>query len=116
MPFPVIPPTAPIPNPPIVELMLSTSSYGVRNVAIDSKLKDKILKSDEYKELFNFDPDIHEIRSKLRSEANLNNGEFTSYLVSKNLLNKDFAKTIPTNIGRSASKKGTVRLIQETRL
>ena len=109
MPYPVIPPTAPIPAIPIVELMLSTSSYGVRNVKIDGKLKDKILKSDEYAELFNFDPDIHEIRSKLRSSANLNNGKFTSYLVSEGLLNKDFAKTIPKNIGRSANKEGTIR-------
>lgn len=109
MPYPVLPPTAPIPAIPIVELMLATSSYGVRNVKIDSKIKDKILKSDEYEELFNFDPDIHEIRSKLRSSTNLNNGKFTSYLVSEGLLNKDFAKTIPKNIGRSANKEGTIR-------
>lgn len=109
MPYPVIPPTAPIPATPIVELMLSTSSYGVRNVKIDNKLKEKILKSDEYAELFNFDPDIHEIRSKLRDASNLNNGKFTGYLVSEGLLNKDYAKTIPKNIGRSANKEGTIR-------
>lgn len=109
MPYTPIPPTAPIPMPPIVELLLSTSSYGVRAVAIDPKLKDKILKNDDYKELFNFDPTIHEIRSKLRSLFNLNNGEFTSYLVSQGLLNKDFKKTIPKNIGRSASKEGTIK-------
>tara|TARA_R110000868_G_scaffold30953_4_gene113906 strand:+ start:18403 stop:19869 length:1467 start_codon:yes stop_codon:yes gene_type:complete len=109
MPFLPLPPSAPIPLPPIVELMLSTSSYGVRNVAIDSKLKEKILKNDEYSELFNFDPDIHEIRSKLRADENRDNGEFTGYLVSKNLLNSEFTQTIPKNIGRSANKKGTVR-------
>ena len=109
MPYPQIKASAPLPAPPIVELMLSTSSYGIRNVSIDSKLKDKILKSDDYEELFDFDPDIHEIRSKLRSPANRNNSTFTSYLVRNGLLNSQFKKTIPQNIGRSANKKGTIR-------
>lgn len=108
MPFIPLPPTAPVPNPAIVELQLATSNYGIRNVAIDPKLKDKISRSDEYKELFNFDPTIHEIRSKLRDPQHLNNGGFTSYLVANNMLNKDFAKTIPKNIGRVTSK-GAVR-------
>lgn len=108
MPFLPIPPTAPVPNPAIVELQLATSNYGIRNVAVDPKLKDKISKSDEYKELFNFDPTIHEIRSKLRDPKHLNNGGFTSYLVSNGMLNKDFAKTIPKNIGRVTSR-GKVR-------
>lgn len=109
MPYIVIPPTAPIPMPPIVELMLSTSSYGVRNVKIDNKLKDKILKNDDYKELFNFDPDIHEIRSKLRDDGNRQNGGFTSVLVGNGLLNSEFQKSIPKNIGRSVAKEGTIR-------
>ena len=109
MPFIPVPPKAPLPNPAVVELMLATGSYGVRNVQVDPKLKEKIMKSDEYEELFNFDPDIHEIRSKLRSPRNLNNGKFTGYLVSEGLLNKDFAKTMPKNIGRSANKEGTIR-------
>jgi len=109
MPFIPIPPTAPIPNPAIVELQLSSSNYGVRNVAVDPKLKTKILKSDDYKGLFNFDPTIHEIRSKLRDPQHFRNGGFTSYLVSEGKLNKDFKKNIPKNIGRSASKTGTIR-------
>ena len=109
MPFIPIPPTAPIPNPMIVELQLSTSNYGIRNVSVDPALKDKISKSDDYKDLFNFDPTIHEIRSKLRDPSNFNNGGFTSYLVAEGKLNKDFKKNIPKNIGRSANKKGTVR-------
>ena len=109
MPFIPVPPKAPLPNPAVVELMLATGSYGVRNVQVDPKLKEKIMKSDEYEELFNFDPDIHEIRSKIRSPSNLNNGKFTGYLVSEELLNKDFSKTIPKNIGRSANKDGTIR-------
>lgn len=109
MPYIPLTPNAPIPMPPIVELLLSTSNYGVRNVKIDSKLKEKILRNDEYADLFNFDPDIHEIRSKMRQDGNRNNGEFTGYLVSEGLLNPNFNKTIPTDIGRSANKDGTVR-------
>lgn len=110
MPFIPIPPTAPIPNPAIVELQLSSSNYGIRNVAVDPKLKSKITKSDDYKELFNHDPSIHEIRSKLRDPQHFGNGSFTSYLVSQGKLNGDFKKNMPKNIGRSASKTGTIRL------
>lgn len=110
MPFLPIPPTAPIPNPAIVELQLSSSNYGIRNVAVDPKLKSKITKSDDYKELFNHDPSIHEIRSKLRDPQHFGNGSFTSYLVSQGKLNGDFKKNMPKNIGRSASKTGTIRL------
>ena len=89
-------------------LLRKSSSYGIRNVSIDPKLKDKISKSDDYKELFNFDPTIHEIRSKLRDPQHLKNSGFTGALVSKGMLNKDFAKTIPKNIGRVTSR-GKVR-------
>lgn len=109
MPWTPLIPTAPLPNPVIVETMLATSTYGVRAVTVDDKLRDKIRLTDEFEGLFNFRPDIHEVRSKLRSEGNLKNGKFTGYLVSEGLLSKDFAKTIPKNIGRSATKDGTVR-------
>ena len=108
MPYIPLPQTIPWPNPAVIELQLSTSNYGIRNVQVDPKLKDKILKSDDYEELFNFDPNIHEIRSKLRDENHLKNSKFTGTLVSKGLLNKDFAKTIPKNIGR-VSSRGNVR-------
>lgn len=109
MPYTPIPPTAPLPNPATVELHLASSTYGVRNVKVDPKLKQKLSRDDEYKGLFNHNPSIHEIRSKLRDPANLNNGGFTSYLVSEGKLNKQFKKNIPKNIGRSANKKGTLR-------
>jgi hypothetical protein len=109
MPYIPLPATAPIPNPAVVEMQLASSNYGVRNVVVDPKLKDKILKSDDYEELFNFDPTISEVRSKLRDPQHFNNGKFTSYLVSQGKLNKDFKKNIPKNIGRSASKQGTIR-------
>ena len=108
MPYIPLSQTIPWPNPAVIELQLSTSNYGIRNIDVDSKLKDKILKSDDYEDLFNFDPDIHEIRSKLRDESHIKNGKFTGTLVSKGLLNKDFAKTIPKNIGR-VSSRGNVR-------
>ena len=109
MPYIPIPSTAPIPNPAVIEMQLSSSNYGIRNVIVDPKLKDKISKSDDYKELFNYDPSIQEIRSKLRDPLHFQNGEFTSYLVSEGKLNKNFKKNIPKNIGRSASKEGTIR-------
>jgi hypothetical protein len=109
MPYTPLPASAPIPNPMIVEMQLSTSKYGIRNVVVDSKLRDKISKDDEYVGLFNYDPTIHEIRSKLRDNANFNNSTFTGYLVSQGKLNKDFKNNIPKNIGRTASKKGTTR-------
>ena len=109
MPYIPVPPTAPLPNPSIVELILSTSNYGIRAVGVSDKLKDKILKSDDYKELFSHDPSISEIRSKLRDPANLKNGEFTSYLVGEGKLNSEFKVNIPRNIGRTANKDGTLR-------
>ena len=113
MPYIPILPTAPLPNPGIVELQLSTSKYGIRGVSVDSKLKDKILRSDDYKELFSHDPTIDEIRSKLRDPANLNNGEFTAFLVGEGKLSANFKKNLPTNIGRTAAKKGTLRFGKE---
>jgi hypothetical protein len=109
MPYIPIPPTAPLPNPVVVELQLASSNYGIRNVGVSSKLRDKISKDDEYDGLFNHDPSMAEIRSKLRDPANFNNGKFTSYLVSQGKLNGAFKENIAPNIGRSADKKGTVR-------
>lgn len=109
MPYTTLAPSAPLPNPAVVEMHLTSSNYGIRNITIDSKLEDKILKSDDYDEVFNHDPSIDEIRSKLRDKQHYNNAKFTGYLVGQGKLNKDFKKNIPKNIGRSSSKKGTVR-------
>lgn len=108
MPFIVLPSSAPIPNPIVIGAQLASTNYGIRNVQIDANLKKKILKTDDYKGLFNHDPSIHEIRSKLRDPANFENSSFTSYLVAEGKLNKDFKKNIPKNIGRTASKKGSI--------
>lgn len=113
MPYLPIPATAPLPNPAIVELQLSTSTYGIRGVSVDSKLGDKLRRSDEYANLFSHDPSINEIRSKLRDPANLNNGTLTGYLVGEGKLNPEFKKNLPTNIGRTAAKKGTLRFGRE---
>lgn len=102
-------PTAPLPNPAIVETQLSTSSYGIRNVEIDPEIGNKISKSDEYDNLFNFEPSIHEIRSKLRDPKNFENEKFTSQLVSENKLNRRFKNNIPKNIGRSAGREGSIQ-------
>ena len=105
----ILEPTIELPTADNVELIVSTSNVGVREVAIDPEFPNKLKRSDEYKELFSHDPSIHEIRSKLRDPANLNNGEFTSYLVSEGKLNPLFKRNLPTNIGRSENKDGTLR-------
>jgi len=113
MPYNPLEPTAPLPTTDITEMLLSTSQYGIRQIGVDPELADKIKRSDDYKELFSHDPSIHEIRSKLRDRANHDNDEFTSFLVGEGKLNSSFKKNLPTNIGRSASKKGTVRFGSE---
>ena len=45
----------------------------------------------------------------MRDPANFNNGGFTSYLVAERKLSPNFKQNMPKNIGRSASKKGTIR-------
>ena len=109
MPYTPIPPSAPLPNPAIVELQLASSSYGIRNVSVDPKLKKKLSHEDEYQGVFSHKPNIHEIRSKLRDPANLNNSKLTGNLVSEGRLSKNFKQNLHPNIGRSEGKKGTLR-------
>ena len=111
--FSTLEPIIELPTADNIELLVSTSNVGVREVAIDPEFPNKLKRSDEYKELFSHDPSIHEIRSKLRDRANHDNDEFTGFLVGEGKLNSSFKKNLPTNIGRSASKKGTIRFGSE---
>lgn len=106
MPFIPIPSTSACPLPLIPTAQLNSSKYGVRNVEVDPKLKDKITLSDDYDNLFTHNPNIHEIRSKLRDPANESLG---SKLVSKGLLSNQYRQSIPKKIGRTASNDGTAR-------
>ena len=115
-PFAVIPTTAPMPSAALVMPHLSISNYAIRNVQIDTTIDDpnsliaKILKTDDYQDLFDRDPSIHEIRSKLRDPANLKNSKFTSHLVSEGKLNSGFSDTAPNNIGRVEGKSTSLKI------
>lgn len=119
MPFATIPTTAPMPSAALVIPHLSISNYAIRNVQIDTTIDDpnslisKILKTDDYQDLFDRDPTIHEIRSKLRDPANLKNSKFTSNLVSEGKLSSQFSNTAPKNIGRVEGQYGNSKIGQQ---
>jgi len=102
-----IEPTGPMPTTALVTPHLASGNYGIRNVEVDPQdtLKLDILKSDDYDNVTNRIPNIHEIRSKLRDKNNYNNSKFTSTLVAEGRLSPDFRNKIPPNIGRSSSRK-----------
>lgn len=110
-----IPPTAPMPTSATIIGKISSSEYAVQNVKVDIKdtdpdsIKLKILRSDDYDELFTFDPTIHEIRSKLRDKSNRDNSKFTSFLIAEGKLNSDFKNVVPKKINRSVNKKSISR-------
>ncbi len=101
-------PSLNIPSAPIIEAQLMTTKYGIRNVSIDSKLREKIELRDEYFNAFNFVPNVHQVRSKLRDPQWRKNSKLTAVLVSEGRLGAGFAKTISPKIGRTVGKKGTV--------
>lgn len=101
-------PTTTIASAPIIESQLMTSKYGIRNVSIDSKLREKIELRDEYFQAFNFVPNIHQIRSKLRDSQWRNNSNLTSVLTSEGRLSPTFCNTISPKIGRQVGRKGNV--------
>jgi len=110
-PFIETPPDAPEPTSELIVPHLAVSNFGIRKVVIDTDVDDpnslvaKILKTDDYDNLFDRDPTIEEIRSKLRDEANYNNNKFTGNLVAAGLLSSDYAKATDGEIGRTSSRK-----------
>ena len=111
MPYVTIPTTAPMPIAPVVTTHLYTGNYGIRSVEVDKddKLKKQILKTDEYGDLFNYIPTIHEIRSKMRDKSNRNNSEFTGNLIAEGRLSNKFRDTRPKKIGRTTSNSNKIR-------
>lgn len=110
-PFIETKPDAPEPTSELITPHLAVSNFGIRKVVIDTNIDDpnslvaRLLKTDDYEDLFDRDPTIDEIRSKLRDEANFNNKEFTGKLVAAGLLSSEFAKATDGEIGRTSSKK-----------
>ena len=111
MPYVKIEPTGDMPTTAIMTPFLASGNYGIRNVEIDPEddLKLEILKSDDYNGLFLREPSIHEIRSKLRDPANLNNKDFVGSLIGEKRLSPKYAESRPPGIGRSFNKKPSVR-------
>ena len=110
-PFIETPPDAPEPTSELIVPHLAVSNFGIRKVIIDTDITDenslvaKILKTDDYENLFDRDPTIDEIRSKLRDPANFENTKFTGKLISAELLSSDYAKAVDKEIGRTSSRK-----------
>lgn len=114
-PFVPIPLTAPMPNAMVVMGHITSGNYAIRNVQVDTDISDpnslkaKLLKTDDYSDLFNRDPNIHEVRSKLRDPANLKNTKFTGQLVAEGVLSSSYANTAPPAKGRTVGKNPALR-------
>lgn len=114
MPYVETASTIDMPTTEIVVPYLSTSNYAIRNVQVDTDISDpnsliaKILKSDDYDNLFTHDPTIHEIRSKIRDIVNFKRQKFVGHLVSAGMLSPQFAQIAPPAIGRAAGKAPSV--------
>jgi len=111
MPYEQIPQTGPMPTTPLVNSHISSGTYGIVNVQVDpeDKLLNEIIKTDDYDNLINRDPTIHEIRSKLRDPANLNNSTFTGNLVASGKLNSKFKNTPPKKFKRISGVKNVTK-------
>lgn len=111
MPYVQIKPTADMPTTAIMTPLLSSGNYGIRNVAVDpgDELKLEILKTDDYDGLFNREPSIHEIRSKLRDPANLQNSNLIGALIGEGRLSSKYSEIRPSRIGRAYNKNPSLQ-------
>ena len=105
-PFVVVKPFAPMPTNRLLMPHIETSEYAVRNVSIDyaDMLKLSILKTDDYDFIMNREPNIHEIRSKLRDENNRKNKKFIGSLIAEGKLSESYAEKRPPAYGRAVGK------------
>jgi hypothetical protein len=98
------------PLTPLVVVGHATSgSYAIKNVVVDAEdsLKNKILLTDDYKNVFDKIPTTQEIRSALRNSGSRDT--VGSILVSEERLNPDFKTKTPPSIGRTAKKSPSSR-------
>lgn len=105
-------PNDPKRTPPIgifVDLILQSTNSGIYKLDFDTEFNDSIRLVDDYKGAFIKEPNIHEVRSKLRDDQWRNNGELINKLISESRLSKSWTQTKPPNIGRTANKNGTIR-------
>ena len=111
MPYVQIQRTADMPTTAIMTPILSSGNYGIRDVQVDpgDELKLEILKSDDYDDLMTREPNIHEIRSKLRDPSIFNNEKFIGALIGEGRLSSSYADQRPPALGRASNKKPSLR-------
>ena len=98
------------PITPILVVAHATSgSYAIKNVVVDAgdTLKNRILLSDDYKNVFDKIPTTQEIRSAFRNKSNRD--KVGGILVSEERLNPDYKTKTPPAIGRTAKKSPSSR-------
>lgn len=104
-----------MPDSKTIPSKINESTVGIRKVFVDlepdnpDSLYAEILKTDDYDEIFRYEPNIHEIRCRMRVEANRNNSKFTGTLVSEGRLSDTYGNIMPKEIGRTVNKKPAVR-------
>ena len=102
--------TGEAPITPILVVAHATSgSYAIKNVVVDAgdTLKNRILLSDDYENVFDKVPTTQEIRSAFRNAGTRDT--VGGILVSEERLNPDYKTKTPPAIGRTAKKSPSSR-------
>lgn len=102
--------TGETPITPILVVAHATSgSYAIKNVVVDAgdTLKNRILLSDDYENVFDKVPTTQEIRSAFRNAGTRDT--VGGILVSEERLNPDYKTKTPPAIGRTAKKSPSSR-------
>lgn len=96
-------------TPLLVVAHATSGSYAIKNVVVDAgdTLKNKILLTDDYEQVFDKIPTTQEIRSAFRNKSTRD--KVGSILVSEERLNADYKTKTPPAIGRTAKKSPSSR-------
>jgi hypothetical protein len=99
---------API-TPPLVVAHATNGSYAIKNVVVDAgdTLKNKILLTDDYEQVFDKIPTTQEIRSAFRNPRTRE--KVGGILVSEERLNPEYESKTPPAIGRTVKKSPSSR-------
>ena len=116
--IPIVPiiPTVPIIPPPVTPVEIGLchmSDYAIKNIDldVDHNYLNDLIHLDDYKGLLDHEPDIHEIRAKLRTYKTTN-ADFANKLVQKRKLHGNYHISVPAgNIerGRTSTNEPTSR-------
>lgn len=96
-------------TPILVVAHATAGSYAIKNVVVDAgdTLKNRILLSDDYENVFDKVPTTQEIRSAFRNAGTRD--KVGGILVSEERLNPDYKTKTPPAIGRTAKKSPSSR-------